>query len=626
MLFWNFNAQNSKPQTKADILEHKFSIAKLPREKALLQMELSDYWSFRDTAKAFRHLEIANKFVGQDEYLKGLLLFYKGGIYFDQNITNAQKNYKEADSKLKNYKTKEAFEFRAKLWHNFATLEQIKGDEHQFLEITVQKCIPFAEKSGNNLLLSGYYVDVGMIFYNFKEYQKSISYYNRAIEILKNKENNNEAAVWAYLNLANTYLETRELDKMKIALDEADTYLKSIPESQYNSYSYVQKSKYYNKIGNRNKALDAIQKGIAFSKKMNLDYDVMNLNFEKYLLLKDQKKYTEAKEILLQLLLDKKFSGSTKNRLMFLNQLADLEKTTGNYQSALQYKEQFLELNDSVQKENEKLEIFNLETQYKSKEQQKSLEHLGYKNRLKNIIITISTLLFLVTILFLIYALKQRKKENEQKLAAVDQQRKNEIENALYEGEVQERERIAKDLHDGIGGRITGIKIAVENLSQKIADPELNKMAEQLEICLSELRNTSRNLTPETLKKFGLEEAIKDYCLYLNSANCKISCYTKNLQQCKDIKKQINIFHLVQETVNNAVKHSESTEILVQCTIEDALLMIDIEDNGKGFSIQEVKRNLGLNNIEKRVRALNGKFDIQTSAEKGTTVMIEAKL
>ena len=262
-------------------------------------------------------------------------------------------------------------------------------------------------------------------------------------------------------------------------------------------------------------------------------------------------------------------------------------------------------MNDTVQKENEKLQIFNLESEFKTKEQQKSLQHLESKNKQQKIISIISVILLLVVISFFVYALKQRKKANDQKLLTIQQQQKNEVEQALYEGEIMERERIAKDLHDGIGGRITGIKIHLENLAQQNKSSDLQNLTNQLEICLSELRNTARNLTPETLKKFGLEEAIKDFCQNMSSSSRTISCYVKNLNKITDQKTQIHIFHIIQETVNNAVKHSEASKILVQCTFEDNLLLLDIEDNGKGFDVEKVSRGLGLNNIEKRVHALN---------------------
>lgn len=609
-----------------DSLEKRFREANTNHDKALAQMELSDYWSYRDTVKAFQSLKTADEYVQKDNFLKGLLLFYKAGVYFDHDVDKAQSLYKQADEKLKNYTDPKTFEYRAKLWHNYAVLQQGKEDQQDFLNITLEKCIPFAEKSGNKTLQATYLVDVGLVFANYREFPKAISYYNKSLEILKTAENKNEAAAWAYLNLANAYLEIKNLSLMNNALKNADVYLSKIPESQYNVVAYLQKSRYYNAIGNPKEALANIQKGIAFAKSMNLDYDYFNLSYEYSRLLKKQGQNIEAKMVLENLLRDSKYSQRKLNKLVILNELSDIEKKLGDYHAALSYTEQFQLLNDSVQKENEKIQLLDLESKFKSKEQQKYLEHLQSKNDQQKIIITISVILLLVVISFFAYALHQRKKSNEQKLLSVQQQQKNEVEEALYEGEIQERERIAKDLHDGIGGRITGIKIHLENLAQQTHSEDLQKITNQLEICLSELRNTARNLTPETLKKFGLEEAVKDFCQNMASPATKISCYVKNLNQCDDQKKQIHIFHIIQEAVNNAMKHSDATQILVQCTLEDQLLLLEIEDNGKGFDPKKATRSLGLNNIEKRVQALGGKLTIHSAENSGTTINIEAKI
>lgn len=617
----------SKVKTNfADSLETAFSQSSIKSEKAKIQFQLSDYWSFRDVQKAFNHLNIAKTYIGDDRYLTGLYYFYQAGIYYDNDRDKAQKLYIQADDFLKQISTKESYEYRAKLWHNYISISQAKGDNKTFMDMTISHCIPLAEKSGNKSLLAGYYVDVGMMSINYNEFQKAITYLNRAVDVLKTAPKNDEMSAWAFLNLATTYYEMKDYPKMQEVLTNANSALKKIPESQYNALLYLQNARYYRAVSNLKEASDQINKGLKFSKNLNLDYDYLTLLFEKAQVLKDEKKYSEAIAILEQLLNNKKYQKTRKNRLSFLTELADLEKENGNFESALEYKQQFIELNDSVQHDNEKMQVLNIEAQFKTKEQQESLRFLAAANRQKSIILIISLSFLVFAILAFIYILKQRKKENEQKLLFVKQHRKHEVEQALYEGEMQEQERIAKDLHDGVGGRISGIKIGLESLNQNLENESLEKMCKQLEICLNEIRTTARNLTPETLKRFGLTAAIKDYCQNLSNPSTRISCYCKNLEVCTEIKKQIQIFHIVQEAVSNAIKHANAKEILVQCTLENGLLMMDIEDNGKGFQIEKVHRNLGLNNIEKRVRSLNGKFSINSSPENGTTLIIEAHI
>ena len=366
-------------------------------------------------------------------------------------------------------------------------------------------------------------------------------------------------------------------------------------------FLYQLKSKYYNRIGKQSKALNAIQKGIDLAKEMNLDYDFLSLSYEKYNYLKNSSQYLEAQKILSELL-DKKM-GSKKNRLILLNEMAELQKIMGNYKDAYSY----------------------LEAQYKNKEQQKEIQHLEERNKQERIIFWISLSLFISVGVLMSYALYERKRKNKHKLVSLEQERKIDINKALIYGENKERERIAKELHDGIGGRMTGIKINLENMMESEGYYMLEKPIAQLDKCITELRNTLRNLTSETLHKFGLEEALRDFCQNIQTDYLKISCYTKNLNQIKE-KHQLHIYRIVQEGINNAIKHSGATQILVQCTFEENLLLIDIEDNGKGFDVQNVQRNLGLHNIERRVNALDGTLKIESSLGKGTVMSIEAKI
>ncbi len=609
-----------------DSLNKSFSDAKTDKEKALILMKISDYWSYRDTLKAFEELRKSEPYIGQDKILEGIYAFYKAGIYYDKDIEKSQAYYMKADGILKNIHNKESYEYRAKSWHNFATLEQVKGNQKKFLDITLQKCIPFAEKSGNKGLLAGYNTDVGMVFHNLKEYDKAEIYFKKALKILEGTRNQNESIAWTQLNLASTYHENKQYYKEFSAISEAENALKNLPQSQYNSLVYLQKSKYYSAQNNSILALQNIEKGIDFSRKMNLDYDYLTLTFEKFRLLKEEKNYNEARNVLLSILEDKKFSGNKKNRLVFLSEMADLEQQAQNYKKAYYYSLDYQNLSDSLNKENEKIQILNLESKYKSKEQEKSIEYLKTKNRQQYIIFGVSGALFFCIAAFWGYALYQRKKENEHKLKHLEQKKNLEINQALTDGEDKERERIAKELHDGLGGRMVGIKIGLEHIAQETGNPKLMNSVAQLDQCLTELRTTSKNLIPETLYKFGLEEALKDFFQNMKNDRLNISYYIKNLSQIENQKKQLHLYRIIQEAVGNAMKHADATEILVQCTLEDNLLLIDVEDNGKGFDAETEKRNLGLSNIEKRTKALNGVLKIDTAPNKGTTINIECKI
>ncbi|MGO1245799.1 MAG: sensor histidine kinase, partial [Sphingobacterium sp.] len=122
---------------------------------------------------------------------------------------------------------------------------------------------------------------------------------------------------------------------------------------------------------------------------------------------------------------------------------------------------------------------------------------------------------------------------------------------------------------------------------------------------------------------YGLDSALRDFVQNLQTRDTKIDFYASNLSQLTDRNKQLAVYRIVQELVTNAVKHAGALAIFLQCTVENNLLLIEIEDNGKGFDPTTIRRNMGLSNIETRVKYLNGKMNIDAFPQKGTSISIE---
>lgn len=200
------------------------------------------------------------------------------------------------------------------------------------------------------------------------------------------------------------------------------------------------------------------------------------------------------------------------------------------------------------------------------------------------------------------------------------------ISTALMEGQENERARVARELHDGLGGKLTGIKLNIENCARANNDERLHQTAQQLTEAVADIRNLSHNLMPPSIRKYGLEEAIKDFIQNLETPDTKMEYYASNMSALDHVNKQLSVFRIVQELVNNAIKHARASRILLQTTIEDNLLLIDIEDDGIGFDPRTVERNMGLNNIETRVQFLNGTMQIDSQPGKGTAINIECRI
>ena len=178
---------------------------------------------------------------------------------------------------------------------------------------------------------------------------------------------------------------------------------------------------------------------------------------------------------------------------------------------------------------------------------------------------------------------------------------------------------------------LSGVKLSFVNLKEKLILPaeyqvNFERSINQLDNTISELRKIAHNLMPEVLVNFGLEEALRDFCRSMQTSS-GIAIVYQQLGEDRKLNSQaeINIYRIVQELVNNALKHSGAQQIIVQLTKNDRKTTVTVEDDGKGFDPKttEVKKSAGLRNIKNRINYFNGVLDIASDPGNGTSVSIE---
>jgi signal transduction histidine kinase/ligand-binding sensor domain-containing protein len=227
--------------------------------------------------------------------------------------------------------------------------------------------------------------------------------------------------------------------------------------------------------------------------------------------------------------------------------------------------------------------------------------------------------------------------ENEKKLLeTINLQQKQQLQ-TIINTEENERRRIANDLHDGVGQLLTSVKITLDVANERLINTIANEDLELIQTSnqtidqiTNEIRNISYNLSPPSLKKFGLKTAIEEELEKISlKSRYEISFYasvnTTNL--CP--KTEIILFRSFQELLNNAIKHSKSKELTVQLIERKGKLLLMVEDNGKGFVFQrslDKKNASGLKNLLSRIESINGKINFDSSPNSGTSVIIEVSI
>lgn len=338
-----------------------------------------------------------------------------------------------------------------------------------------------------------------------------------------------------------------------------------------------------------------------------------------------------------------------------LQTLAGIYEATGRDREALLRYRQYTKMKDSITDREKTQAIHRIEIRYRTAEKDKQLaenelliaRQNGVLSRQHNWILVSSLVVLLLAALSLLLLVLHRNNQHRQKLQTerirtiehekerIEQeknlmQRDEEIRmmQALIRGEERERTRLARELHDGIGGMIAAVQMHF-SATQHREDPEerekgMQTITDMLEKTAREIRKTAHNLMPDVVLRHSFGEALQLFCNQVNAAgvlHLDLQVYEPVPVVPKPVA--LSLYRIVQELVHNIIRHSGADEAVVQVRQQDDLLRIMIEDNGRGFEPEGIPAGLGLHNLQSRVKALRGFISIESSKGTGTTVCLE---
>lgn len=398
---------------------------------------------------------------------------------------------------------------------------------------------------------------------------------------------------------------------------------------------------YYN-IKQFRKAIEYYQKNMVLARQFNSAPDIGNCYINIGGCLAELKLPREAAASLDSAAKYVDIRTNSVSKQMFYENYAETHKQLGNFVKAFAFKDSVGAIKDSLYQADNLRQTQFRQARYNYEKQLTEIEQLEADRKLQQLSIqqknTLNYILIGTAVTLIIISLlgyrnyRQKQSLQQQRISELEKEKQLAATEAVLKGEEQERSRLAKDLHDGLGGMLSGIKYSFNTMKGNFVMTAENTLAfersmDMLDSSIKELRRVAHNMMPEALVKFGLDTALRDYCNDINqSTDVEVSYQSVDIADANpDQTTAITIYRIVQELVNNTIKHGAAKKVIVQLTKTGNHFAVTVEDDGKGFdtSILKQSKGIGWTNIQHRVEFLKGKLDVHSEPGKGTSVYIE---
>lgn len=610
--------------------------------RAMSLMRLAINYEAVDTAKAYEGYGNAIKFASEKK-----LYYQLGRIYQNQSfLYNTAANYSQAlaslDHAIEYYKKSghpKSKQWEANAYNDKANTLKSLNEFQQAVEYYL-KSISLLEENNLTGSLVGKYTNLSTVFGDLDENNKQIEYAHKALAAAKNSGVRQDLFM-AYFILANAYSKQDKNQEAKTFLDSSGLYFvggDNLDNIDILLSYYLVAAQVFKKSNQPDSAFYYFSKGYDVSKAYNYSYGMAETQLQMGAIAIIQKKYGEAEKYLLSGIEAAKavnYYGILNNGYKYLS---DIYAVTGRYKEAYEYFDRYKEIDDSLKSMESRKYAGNLEKKYETAKKDALLlsqeSKIQRKNTLNYILISGAALLIILSFLFY-RNFRQKQKLQQQRINELETEKQLTAAEAVLKGEEQERTRLAKDLHDGLGGMLSGIKYSLNTVKGNlIMTPEnaqaFERSIDMLDSSIKEMRRVAHNMMPEALVKFGLDTALKDFCSDINRSGALKVNYQSIGMEAETIEQTtaITIYRIVQELLNNVIKHAAATSAIVQVSKTNGEISITVEDDGKGFDTAILKstQGIGWHNIQSRIEYLKGELDVQSAPGKGTSVMVEIEL
>lgn len=648
--FWLCCLEASSQQNRIDSLTHLIKTIKNDSAKCELLYQLGVTYSRVDYKVSLVLYDSILKIVARNknfEKIEADAFVEIGNVGFEHgDYALSIEYYTKAEERFNSFTGNQKTSGLGTIYNNVGAILSLANDWENAQKYYLRALKEYEKLNDISRMVTTYF-NIAFVYSDMDEWGKSYEHMLKSFNLTKQSRNKPQNLQTTY-RLATICFKLGRIAEGQKYLNIADSLLLTLGEPLdliYYNHAY---GTYYQQVGHYTSAIEHHMRAYKTAVKWVDPYYEADETLEIGIDYLKLKKFDSA-----EFYFKKSYDISIKYKykpkvLLSLISLSDLAETKGNYEEAYNYKKKQASFADSLVKEQNQYRVLLLDGEFaaqkraseiKQLQQDKQLQAMSLERKSTLNYLLVGSIVILLVLGFLVYRnlhhrhtlAKQKEQLQQQRIRELEKDRQLIAVDSMLRGQEEERSRMAKDLHDGLGGMLSGVKLSLGAMKGNIILSEDNtklfgRVLDQLDHSINEMRRIAHNMMPEALVKLGLRQAIQDYCDGLNESskmNFKTQFY--GLENRLDASAEIVVYRIVQELLNNVVKHSNASEALVQVMRHENNLTITIEDNGHGFDVNVIdeKKSAGLANVRSRVDYLKGQMDIQSSQPNGTSVHID---
>lgn len=511
--------------------------------------------------------------------------------------------------------------------NNLGIIYDERGYNDKAIELYLQ-AVDIYESQGDKAGSAKVYNNLGIIHKKEGNYEKVRDYYRQSLAIYSEMEHALGTAI-TMGNLGSVFLELKDFDSAIYFSERSIDLYQANGIDQFIPYSMENMGIAYRNLANMDSAVAYHHRALSLYQKYGNQKEAAFTTNSLAEIALEQAEYQKAYQLALQSQQLAEATGVMDEQIRAIKTISDVQELRGNFEEALKHLRHLIVLNDSVNSMEKVRILEELQTRYESSKKDQEIQllraetelnDLQYRNARNTLIGTVA---FGAMLLISGYLFFNRYKYKQQSLLS-DQKKRNQTLRfkEVVEAEEKERERVARELHDGLGQLLSTAKMLVGGYD----DPVIKKGVAVIDKAVEEVRTISHNLMPSALMNIGLIATIRQIARLVNESGnlVEVKLNLPADEPNLSAQQRTGLYRIIQEVVNNAIKYAEANSIIIEMSYSVDDLNLKIEDDGKGFDTQQIDHSSGIGwkNMYTRVEILNGKIDISSEIGRGTAVTI----